>query len=140
MSAVASRRIRDDEFGRSSLAAAILVLGTGLSFASSAAAQPDPAVSLWSSPSRTHGELHARVVQEAPPPRRSEVAIERPGPRFVWIKGDWRLTGHEWNWTDGCWLVPPRPKIRWLAARYEKVPAGTRYTPGHWSNERVAKR
>jgi hypothetical protein len=58
----------------------------------------------------------------------------------MWIKGDWRLAGHEWNWIDGCWSVPPRPNIRWVAARYEKVPAGTRYTPGHWSNERVAKR
>ncbi len=127
-------------FGHSSLAAAILVLGAGLPFAGSAVAQPEPEVPLWSSASRTHGELQARVVEEAPPPRRAEVAIERPGRRFVWIKGDWRLTGREWNWTDGYWLVPPRPNVRWLAARYEKVPAGTRYTPGHWSNERVAKR
>lgn len=126
--------------GPSSLSVAILVLGAGLPFAGAAVAQPDPAVPLSSSALRTHGELCARVFQEAPPPRRVEVAIERPGPRFVWIKGDWRLTGHEWSWTDGSWSVPPRPNIRWVAARYEKVPAGTRYTPGHWSNEPVAKR
>jgi hypothetical protein len=58
----------------------------------------------------------------------------------MWIKGDWRLKGHEWDWIDGSWSVPPRPNIRWVSARYEKVPAGTRYTPGHWSNERVARR
>ena len=88
---------------------------------------------------RAHGELHSRVVPEAPPPRRVEPAIERPGPRFVWIRGDWRHSGHEWGWSDGRWSIPPGPRARWIPARYEAVPGGTRYTPGHWSNEHAVK-
>jgi hypothetical protein len=115
----------------------ILVLGAGLPFAGAARAQPDPSAAPSLPLRRIHGELRARVVPEAPPPRRVEVLVERPGPRFVWIRGDWRHSGHEWDWSDGRWSVPPGPRTRWVAARYEAVPGGTRYTPGHWSNEHV---
>jgi hypothetical protein len=122
--------------GKFALSAAILVLGAGLSF-SGVAGQPDSPAPPRAP--RTHGELHSRVVPEAPPPRRVETAIERPGPRFVWIKGDWRHSGHEWGWSDGRWSVPPGPHARWIPARYEAVSGGTRYTPGHWSNEHAVK-
>jgi hypothetical protein len=122
--------------GHSALTAAVLILGAGLP-SGSVSAQPDPAAP----PSKhlRHGELRSRVVQEAPPPPRFEAAIARPGPRFVWIKGDWRHSGHEWGWSGGRWSVPPGPHARWVPASYEAVSGGTRYTPGHWSNEHAVK-
>jgi hypothetical protein len=112
------------------LSAAALVLATGVSFAGTAGAQPQPPMPPG------FGDLHVRVVQEAPPPRRHEVQIERPSPNHTWIKGYWHHTGQAWSWNDGRW-TEPRAHAHWVNARYQRVHGGTRYIPGHWSNEHV---
>lgn len=83
------------------------------------------------------GDLHVRIVPQARPQRRREVRSERPGPRYVWIKGDWHHTGQEWSWSDGRWSEPPQRRARWIAPRYQKVRGGYRYVPGHWSHQRL---
>jgi hypothetical protein len=118
------------------LSAALLVLATGVSFAGTAGAQPQPPMASGAPALLMPGDLHVRIVQEAPPPLRHEVVIARPGPNHVWIKGYWHHTGEAWSWNDGCWSEP-RAHAHWVNARYQKVHGGTRYTPGHWSNEHV---
>ncbi len=83
------------------------------------------------------GDLHVRVVPNAPPERRHEVVTVSPGPHHVYIKGYWHHTGQDWNWSDGRWAEPPRSHSHWVVASYHKVQGGTRYTPGHWSHEKV---
>ena len=113
------------------LSAALLALATSVPFAGMAIAQPHPPEPPG------FGDLHVRIVPEAPPPRRHEVVIERPGPNHVWIKGYWHHTGQAWNWNDGRWSEPPRAHAHWVVAKYQKVSGGTRYIPGHWSHEHV---
>jgi hypothetical protein len=119
------------------LSAAVLVLATGVPFAGTAVAQPHPPPPPGLPAPPIFGDLHVRIVPEAPPPRRHEVEIARPGPNHVWIKGYWHHTGQAWTWSDGRWTEPPRPHASWIAPRYQKVKGGTRYIPGHWSHEKV---
>jgi hypothetical protein len=82
-------------------------------------------------------DLHVRVVTEAPPPRRHEEVIVSPGPNHTYIKGYWHHSGEAWAWNDGRWAETPRKHAHWVKADYRHVKGGTRYTPGHWSYEKV---
>ena len=117
------------------LSAALLVMAAGVSFAGTAIAQPQPPMP----PGVTFmpGDLHVRIVDSPRPAFRHEVRIERPSRNHVWQGGYWHHTGSEWNWSDGRWAEPPRAHARWIAPRYQKVHGGIRYTPGHWSTERL---
>ncbi len=83
------------------------------------------------------GDLHVRIVTNAPPARRHEVRTERPSPNHIWQGGFWHHTGTDWNWNDGRWAARPHRHASWVAPRYQRTKGGTRYVPGHWSNERV---
>jgi hypothetical protein len=119
------------------LSAAVLLLATGVPFAGTAGAQPQPPMPPGLPAPPMLGDLHVRIVPQAPPQRRREVRTERPGPNHVWQSGFWHHTGSDWNWNDGRWSEPPRRHAHWVAPRYQKVRGGTRYIPGHWSHERV---
>ena len=119
------------------LAATLLVLATGVVYAGTVGAQPQPPMPPGMSAPPMPGDLHVRIVQEARPPLRQEVMTARPGPNHMWIKGYWHHTGQAWSWYDGRWSEPPRAHATWVGARYQKVRGGTRYTPGHWSHEHV---
>lgn len=83
------------------------------------------------------GDLHVRIVTEAPPPRRHEVRVESPGRSHKWVNGYWYHSGDTWAWSDGRWSEPPSRHAHWVKPKYKRVKGGTRYTPGHWSNQRV---
>ena len=121
------------------LAAALLVLAAGVSFAGTAGAQPQPPMPPGLPAPPMMGDLHVRVVKEGPP-RRHEVEIERserPSPNHQWVRGYWHHNGEQWGWNNGRWSEPPRAHARWVSARYQKVHGGIRYIPGHWSHEHV---
>lgn len=86
------------------------------------------------------GDLHVRVVPQAPPRRRHEVRSRRPDRNHLWVNGFWHHTGQEWNWSDGRWAERPQARARWIAPRYRRVRGGYQYIPGHWSNQRVIYR
>ena len=118
------------------LAAAILVFATGVSYARTASAQPHPPMPPgMGAPSMP--DLHVRIVTEAPPVRRHEVVVVSPGPNHTYIKGYWHHSGEAWAWNDGRWAETPRKHAHWVNASYKHVKGGTRYTPGHWSYEKV---
>ena len=58
------------------------------------------------------------VVTEAPPPLIEETIAVSPGPRFVWIGGNWVWRNH-WVWQRGHWERPPRAGVVWVPHRYE---------------------
>lgn len=80
-------------------------------------------------------EIH--IGHTAPPPQRVEVLVPRPGRGYSWVRGGWDLRGDDWVWMDGRWLRPERPRTRWVVARYASYGGAWRYTPGHWSDQRV---
>jgi hypothetical protein len=114
------------------LSAAIFALAVGVPFTGTAVAQPHPPMP----PGMSAPDLHVRVVTEARPPLREEVRTERPGPSHFWAPGYWHHTGEAWAWNEGRWSEP-RAHAHWVNASYKKVKGGTRYTPAHWSNEKV---
>jgi hypothetical protein len=119
------------------LAATLLVFATGVVYAGTAGAQPQPPMPPGMSAPPMPGDLHVRIVPQAPPERRHEVRPERSDPNHVWVGGFWHHTGQEWSWNDGRWYAPPRHHAHWVAPKYKKVKGGIRYIPGHWSHEKV---
>ena len=119
------------------LSAALLVLAAGVPFAGTAIAQPHPPMPPGMPAPFMPGDLHVRIVTNAPPARQHEVRTARPGPNQVWQGGYWHHTGSEWSWNNGNWAEPPQAHARWVAPRYQKVKGGTRYSPGHWSHEHL---
>jgi hypothetical protein len=119
------------------LSAALLVLATGVLFAGTATAQPQPPMPPGMSGPFIPGDLHVRIVPQAPPVRQREVRTERPDRNHVWQGGYWHHTGSDWNWNNGRWAPRPQARASWVAPRYQKVRGGIRYIPGHWSHEHV---
>lgn len=119
------------------LSAAFVVLATGVPFAGTASAQPHPPLPPGMPAPPMIGDLHVRIVPQAPPRRRREVRIASPGRNHVWQSGYWNHTGADWSWNEGRWSERPRARARWIAPRYQRIRGGYRYIPGHWSHQRV---
>lgn len=119
------------------LSAALFVLAAGVPFASTATAQPHPPMPPGMPAPFMPGDLHVRIVTNAPPVRRHEVRTQRPDRNHVWQAGYWHHTGTDWSWNTGRWAERPQARASWVAPRYQKVRGGTRYVPGHWSNEKL---
>jgi WXXGXW repeat (2 copies) len=119
------------------LSAALIVLATGVLSAGTATAQPQPPMPPGMSGPFMPGDLHVRIVTNAPPERQREVRTERPDRNHVWQGGYWHHTGSDWNWNNGRWAPRPQARASWVAPRYQKVRGGVRYIPGHWSHEHV---
>lgn len=75
-------------------------------------------------------------VLAAPPPlpvARVEVVPVRPGPRYVWVGGEWSWRGpHGYLWVPGRWAVPGHRGVAWVHGRWMNGPHGHRWVEGHW--------
>jgi outer membrane lipoprotein SlyB len=70
------------------------------------------------------------VVEEAPPaPLAETVVVERPGPGYVWIGGEWVWNGG-WFWRAGYWSYHPGGV--WVEGGWSRGPRGWYHSPGHW--------
>ena len=70
------------------------------------------------------------VVEEAPPaPVAETVVVERPGPGYVWIGGEWVWNGG-WFWRAGYWSYHPGGV--WVEGGWSRGPRGWYHSPGHW--------
>ena len=70
------------------------------------------------------------VVEEAPPaPVAETVVVERPGPGYVWIGGEWVWNGG-WFWRAGYWSYLPGGV--WVEGGWSRGPRGWYHSPGHW--------
>ena len=54
-----------------------------------------------------------------------------PGPRHVWVAGDyvWREGD---TYVDGYWVVPPAHRSHWVEGRWKHRRGGWVWIPGHW--------
>jgi hypothetical protein len=74
------------------------------------------------------------VVNEAPPPMRTEVEGVPPDTAHVWIGGYWMHAGSNWVWVPGHWEARPRVNAAWVPGHWDKDPTGKGWiwTAGHW--------
>lgn len=77
-------------------------------------------------------ETSAVVVQEAPPPPRTEVYVAAPGPGYIWMDGEWEWSGVRWVWIGGRWVYPPYPHAIWIHGDWHHGPHGWYHSRGHW--------
>jgi hypothetical protein len=72
------------------------------------------------------------VVRVVPPPVVVEHPGPPPGPRYVWIAGYHRWNGVRYVWASGHYVVPPRPGVAWVPARWVARSGGWVLVRGHW--------
>lgn len=89
---------------------AVLVLGLAVSFASSA-------------------QFVIKVRPVAPVIRVRPIA---PGPRHIWVTGEYVWRGGHYVYTDGYWAEPPLRRTRWIEGKWKHRRAGWVWVPGHW--------
>src|ERR1039458_8370034 len=72
----------------------------------------------------------ATVVEEAPPaPLAETVVVERPGPDYAWVGGEWVWNGR-WFWRAGYWAY--HPGGIWMEGGWHRGPRGWYHEPGRW--------
>jgi hypothetical protein len=72
------------------------------------------------------------IVGQAPPsPVTETVVVERPGPDYIWIDGEW-VWNDGWIWVGGHWGYPPYPRAVWVGGGWYHGPHGWYHAPGHW--------
>lgn len=55
-----------------------------------------------------------------------------PGPKYIWINGEYTWRGGQYVYADGYWAVPP-PRYRyWKEGHWKKRRDGWVWMPGHW--------
>jgi hypothetical protein len=69
-------------------------------------------------------------VLESPPPAKSEVKPPPPGPKAVWIDGNWKRSHGRYVWVPGHWVK--KPHGRWVSGHWEKRPRGWVWVKGRW--------
>ncbi len=74
-------------------------------------------------------EVYVRV---GPPRPIHERRLVSPGAGYVWTPGYHRWDSNRYVWAPGQWQRPPRPRGRWVAARWQHRPGGWVFIDGHW--------
>ena len=79
------------------------------------------------------GAMAAEVIISVAPPRPIiERRVIAPGRGYVWVAGFHRWDGRAYIWVPGHWVVPPRPRARWVEGRYIHRGHGWVYREGYW--------
>ena len=55
-----------------------------------------------------------------------------PGPRHVWVEGEWQWRGGRYVPIEGYWGIPPAYSHRWIPGHWNRRRAGWFWIPGHW--------
>ena len=55
-----------------------------------------------------------------------------PGPRHIWVTGEYVWRGGQYIYTDGYWAEPPMRRTHWVEGRWKHRRAGWVWIPGHW--------
>ena len=122
------------------LSAALFVLAAGVPFAGTAVAQPHPPMppGMPAPSCRAICTSASSRGAASGAPARGPIASARDR-TITWIRGYWHHSGEAWAWNDGRWAerrtVMRTPTGSTPGTRMVK--GGTRYTPGHWSYEKV---
>ncbi len=89
---------------------AVMILGLAVSFTSSA-------------------QFVIKVRPGAPVER---VRPASPGPRHVWVTGEYVWRGGQYIYNDGYWATPPSRRTHWVEGKWKHKRGGWVWIPGHW--------
>jgi WXXGXW repeat (2 copies) len=58
-----------------------------------------------------------------------------PGPRHIWVDGEWVWRNNQYVYTEGRWMRPVYPGARWIPGhwKFHRRRGGWFWVPGHWS-------
>jgi len=76
------------------------------------------------------------TVPPQPPPVPVQTVPASPGGGAVWQPGHWQwtgVTGSEWQWAPGQYVVPPTAMSQWVPGHWEQRPQGWVWVDGHWA-------
>ncbi len=71
-------------------------------------------------------------VRIAPPRPLVERRMVAPGRGYIWTPGYHRWDGRAYAWAPGAWVLPPRPRSRWVPAHWAERRGGWVFVEGHW--------
>ena len=71
-------------------------------------------------------------VRVAPPRPVIETRTVSPGRGYYWTPGYHRWDGRAYAWSPGQWVMPPRPRARWVPAHWAHRRGGYVFVEGHW--------
>jgi hypothetical protein len=77
----------------------------------------------------SYADIYVRV---GPPRPLVERRIPPPGRGYVWTPGYHRWDGGRYVWVPGAWVLPPRPRARYLAPHWVHRRGGWVFIEGHW--------
>ena len=55
-----------------------------------------------------------------------------PGPRHVWVSGEYVWRSGQYYYNDGYWATPPSRHTHWVEGRWKHRRGGWVWIPGHW--------
>ncbi len=69
-------------------------------------------------------------VRPGAPVMRARPAM--PGPKYVWVHGDYVYRGNQYVYNEGYWAVPPPRRSHWVEGKWKHRRGGWVWIPGHW--------
>ncbi|MBS1927962.1 MAG: YXWGXW repeat-containing protein [Chitinophagaceae bacterium] len=72
------------------------------------------------------------VVRERPGAPELVARPKAPGPRHVWVSGEYVWKAHKYIYVPGYWAIPPMNKRRWIEGRWRHKRGGWIWKPGYW--------
>ncbi|MEO6668116.1 MAG: hypothetical protein ABIN36_01485 [Ferruginibacter sp.] len=72
------------------------------------------------------------VIKVRPGPPVVRVRPVTPGPRHIWVDGEYAWRGGTYVYTDGYWAVPPSRRTHWKAGHWKHRRDGWIWIPGRW--------
>ena len=72
-------------------------------------------------------------IKIAPPERKTEIRIERPGINHIWVEGHWRWNRNKdtYKWIPGHWIKKKSGKI-WIHGGWERTRRGWMWIESYW--------
>ena len=55
----------------------------------------------------------------------------QPHPNYVWVDGEWYVSGGRYVWREGYWSAP-RGGSAWAPGHWEQTRKGWYWVKGHW--------
>lgn len=77
----------------------------------------------------TSAQFIVKVRPAAPVMKVRPVA---PGPRHVWVSGEYVWRSGRYEYVEGYWVEPPLRRTHWVEGRWRHRRGGWVWVPGHW--------
>jgi WXXGXW repeat (2 copies) len=76
-----------------------------------------------------------RFVVKVRPAAPVAVRIASPGPRHIWVDGEWLWRNGNYVYKPGYWHLP-RGREKWVPGHWKRARGGWIWVPGHFRHRR----